>query len=104
MSQQRAGKKKNATFDKTWRVGSGRRSAFQTVAFDLAVEGGALDAEDGGSLALVPVGVLQGAEDVALLNLVERQGFVRRLGAGRPDGGGSDLERGQPDVAHVEHG
>src|SRR5688572_8249092 len=56
---------------------AGRRSGepgcspLQVVIPDLAVQGRALDLEDGGRLALVPFRVLQGLQDVQLLHLLE---------------------------------
>src|SRR5438477_4365940 len=52
--------------------------ALQVVRLDLAVQRRALDLEDAGRLALVPVGVGQRLEDVLALDLLQRQRLVRR--------------------------
>src|SRR5690554_2989351 len=76
-------------------------SALQVVAQDLAVQGGTLDLQDRRGLALVPVGVIQGAQDVLFLDFFQRKRFVGRLfGACRV--AAEQVQRGQPDVAGVE--
>ena len=53
-----------------------RESSRQIIRLDFAVEGGALNVQDGGGLALVPIGVRQRPLDVPLLHLVQRQRLV----------------------------
>ncbi len=73
---------------RTWRLPRGTGGAellaafFQAVAADLAVQRGALDAQDAGGAALVPAGVVERGEDVAALDVGQRGG--QELLARRP--------------------
>src|SRR5437899_5714555 len=53
-------------------------SPLQFIRLDLPIERRSFDAEDGGGLALVPVGVLERAKDVLLLDVFQRQRLVLR--------------------------
>src|SRR5262249_20599041 len=58
-------------------------SLLQIIRLDLSIQGRPFDVQDGGRLALVPVGVLERAEDVEFFQLFERHRLIGGRRGGR---------------------